>query len=162
MNLDNFYAILSGICFALTGLWWTVVEGRKDWLKNPELRSMAGGVYASFLIPGVMSLGAQIGGENKLVWRSIFAIAALTGMFFTTRLLGKLRKLPDPGFFVRSRWLIILLYAVVLILGIYPELANPTGLKPIQVEAFLLCIIVLTGHGLAWEIMTRKPAEDED
>jgi hypothetical protein len=56
MTLDNFYALLSGICFALTGLWWTVVEGRKDWLKNPELRSMAGGVYASFLIPGVMSL----------------------------------------------------------------------------------------------------------
>jgi hypothetical protein len=162
MTLDNFYALLSGICFALTGLWWTVVEGRKDWLKNPELRSMAGGVYASFLIPGVMSLGAQIGGENKLVWRSVFAIAALTGMYFTARLLGKLRKMPDPGFFARSRWLVILLYALVLVLGVFPELANPTGLKPIQVEAFLLCIIILTGHGLAWEMMTRKPAEDQD
>jgi len=24
-----------------------------------------------------------------------------------------------------------------------------------MVEAFLLCIIILTGHGLAWEMMTR-------
>lgn len=157
MNVENFYAILSGICFALSGLWWNVVEGRKDWLKEPGMRSLAGGVYASFLIPGVMSLGAQIGGENKLVWRSVFVIAALLGMYFTTRLLTRMGKLPQPGFFARSRWLVIALYAVVLVLGLFPELAGFTGLTTIQVEAFLLCIIIMTGHGLAWEMMTRKP-----
>jgi hypothetical protein len=30
MNVDSFCAIVSGICFALTGLWWTVCESRKD------------------------------------------------------------------------------------------------------------------------------------
>ena len=59
MNVETFYAVLSGICFALSGLWWTVVEGRKDWLKDAGMRGLAGGVYASFLIPGVMALGAQ-------------------------------------------------------------------------------------------------------
>lgn len=157
MSLDSFYAILSGICFALTGLWWTVVEGRKDWLRNPELRSLAGGVYASFLIPGVMSLGAQIGGENKLVWRSVFVIAALFGMYYTTRLLARVVKFKSPGGMARSRWLVVLLYLVVLGLGVRPELAAPSGLAPIQVEAFLLCIIVLMGHGLAWEMMTSQP-----
>ena len=157
MNQDAFYQILSGICFALTGLWWTVVEGRKGWLKNPQMRSMAGGVYASFLIPGVMSLGAQIGGDNKLVWRAVFASAALVGIFFTSRLLAQMSKLPDPGFFTRSRWVVIVVYLVVLVLGVFPEIAGPSGLKPIQVEAFLLCLIVLTGHGLAWEMMTRGP-----
>jgi hypothetical protein len=154
--LENFYEILSGICFALTGLWWTVVEGRKEWLNNAKLRSLAGGVYASFLIPGVMSLGAQIGGENKLVWRAVFAVAALTGMFFTTRLLLQLRNSGQTGFFTGSRWAVILIYALVFVFGVFPELTAPTGLKPIQVEAFLLCVIVLTGHGLAWEMMTRR------
>ena len=102
MSLENFYAILAGIYFALTGLWWTVVEGRKDWLKDPEMCGLAGGVYASFLIPGIMSLGAQIGGDNKLVWRSVFVIAALSGLIFTTRLPARLRKAPQPGFFARS------------------------------------------------------------
>jgi hypothetical protein len=157
MDLSGVYEIMSGICFALTGLWWNVVEGRKDWLDNSQMRSLAGGVYASFLIPGAMSIGAQIGGENKLVWRTVFVILALTGMFFTTRLLARIRKMPHPGLFARSRWLVIVLYLVVLVLGLFPSLAAPTGLAPIQVEAFLLTIIILTGHGLAWEMMTRKP-----
>ena len=159
MTVDSFYQIVSGICFALTGLWWTVVENRKDWLRDDKLRSLAGGVYASFLIPGVMSLGAQIGGDNKLVWRSVFVIAALIGVYFNGKLLAAMRASPHAGFFARHRWLVILLYLVVLVLGLFPELTTPTGLKPIQVEAFLLCLIILTGHGLAWEMMTRKPAE---
>jgi len=157
MDLSGVYGIMSGICFALTGLWWNVVEGRKDWLKNPQMSNLAGGVYASFLIPGAMAIGAQIGGENKLVWRSTFVILALVGVFFTTKLLTQISKMDDPGFFARSRWLVILLYLVVLVLGLFPSLAAPTGLAPIQVEAFLLSIIILTGHGLAWEMMTHRP-----
>jgi hypothetical protein len=156
VNLDAFYEIVSGICFALTGLWWTVVESRKDWMKDPKMRGLAGGVYASFLIPGVMSLGAQIGGDNKLIWRMVFATAALIGMYFTIRLTTRVHRSGQAGFFARSRWVVVILYALVLVLGAYPELAAPTGLKPIQVEAFLLCIIILNGHGLAWEMMTGK------
>ncbi len=160
MNVDSFYEIVSAICFALTGLWWGVVESRKDWLKDPQLRSLAGGVYASFLIPGVMSLGAQIGGDNLLVWRGVFVIAALLGMIFTTRLLARIRGLPQAGFFARSRWLLIVIYAIVLVIGLFPQVVTSlTGLKAIQVEAILLCLIILSGHGLAWEIMTHRPEE---
>jgi hypothetical protein len=59
MNTDSFYAIFTGICFALTGLWWNVVEARKDWLTDSIIQRLTGGVYASFLIPGVMSLGGK-------------------------------------------------------------------------------------------------------
>jgi hypothetical protein len=159
MNVDSFYQIVSGICFALTGLWWTVVEGRKDWITNQKMRGLAGGVYASFLIPGVMSLGAQIGGDNKIVWRSVFAVAAVVGMFFTIRLLSHILKSGQAGFFARSRWLVVLIYALVLVLSLFPELVAFSGLKPIQLEAFLLSIIILTGHGLAWEMMTSHPAQ---
>ena len=159
MDSDSFYQILSGICFALTGLWWTVVEGRKDWLADPKMRGLAGGVYASFLVPGVMSLGAQIGGDNKLVWRAVFVIAALLGLFFTTKLLVMMSQQPQKGFFASQRWVVIVLYILVLVLALFPTLSAATGLTPIQVEAFLLCIIILTGHGLAWEMMTSKPSE---
>ncbi len=158
MSLESFYQIVSGICFGLAGLWWGVVQDRKDWMKENEMRSLAGGVYASFLVPGVMSLGAQIGGENKLVWRTVFALAALLGFYFTFRLIARVRKMNQPGFFARTRWLLMVVYAVVLVLGIAPELAAPTGLSAIQVEAFLLCLIILSGHGLAWEMMTRNPS----
>jgi len=156
MSLDSFYEIVAGICFALTGLWWTVVEGHKEWMKESSLRSLAGGVYASFLIPGVMSLGAQIGGDNKLIWRAVFGVSALMGIIFTTRLLARIRKSGQGGFFARGRWFVILVYTLVLIFGVFPELTAPSGLKPLQIEAFLLCIIILMGHGLAWEMMTQK------
>ncbi|MGD0004841.1 MAG: hypothetical protein ABSE06_11510 [Anaerolineaceae bacterium] len=45
---------------------------------------------------------------------------------------------------------------MVLILGLVPELVDFTGLKPIQVEVFLLCMIILNGHSLVWEMMTSK------
>jgi len=126
------------------------------WNLAPTFRAFARDFYDApgLAVPGVMSLGAQIGGENKLVWRSVFVIAALLGMFFTVRLVSHIRKSGATGFFARSRWALVLVYLVVLVIGLYPELAAPTGLAPIQVEAFLLCLIVLSGHGLAWEMMT--------
>ena len=72
-----------------------------------------------------------------------------------------MRKTPQAGFFSRSRWLVVVLYLLVLVLGIFPGLAAFTGLTPIQVEAFLLTIIILTGHGLAWEMMTHKLEEPQ-
>lgn len=155
MNLDTFYSIVAGTCFALLGLWWTVMESRRDLLNDSQVRALAGGVYLSFLIPGAMSLGAQIGGENKLVWRSVFVIAALLGMYFTIRIINSTRAVGKPGFFRRSRWLTILLYLFVLVLGAFPTLAAPTGLTAIQVEGFLLALLVLLGHGLAWEFMVE-------
>jgi hypothetical protein len=102
-------------------------------------------------------LGAEIGGTNKLVWRTVFAVAALGGIFFTSKLNRIMRKAKMPGAFARGRWVVVILYIMVLVFGVFPELLAFTGLQPIQVEAFLICIIILNGHGLAWEMMTSKP-----
>jgi hypothetical protein len=156
MSLDSFYAIVSGTCFALVGLWWGVVQFNKNWLKNDETRALAGGVYLSFLIPGVMSLIAQVSGDNKLIWRVTFVVAAALGMYFTTRLILKTRSSASPiGPFRRNRWIVIVLYLLVLIFGAAPELADPLGLKPLQVEAILLAFLILIAHGLTWEFMTQ-------
>ncbi len=120
----------------------SVVGGReikRDWLKHAETRALAGGIYLSFLIPGVMSLIAQVSGENKLIWRATFVIAAALGMYFTARLIWNTRNSTGPiGPFRRHRWIVIVLYLLVLIFGAAPELADPLGMKPLQVESILL------------------------
>ena len=156
MSLDSFYAIVSGTCFALVGLWWGVVQFNKSWLKNDEPRSLAGGVYLSFLIPGVMSLIAEVSGDNKFIWRVTFVLAAALGMYFTTRLIWKTHNATGPiGPFRRNRWIVVVLYLLVLIFGAAPELAQPLNLQPLQVEAILLAFLILIAHGLTWEFMTQ-------
>ena len=156
MTLDSFYAIVAGTCFALVGLWWGVVEFNRDWLKHAETRALAGGIYLSFLIPGVMSLIAQVSGENKIIWRATFVIAAALGMYFTARLIWNTRNSAGPiGPFRRHRWIVIVLYLLVLIFGAAPELADPLGMKPLQVESILLSLLILIAHGLTWEFMTQ-------
>ena len=156
MSLDSFYAIVSGTCFALVGLWWGVVQFNKDWLKHDDMRAFAGGIYLSFLIPGVMSLIAMVSGDNKLIWRVTFVIAAALGMFFTAKLIWKTRNATGPvGPFRRYRWIVIVLYLLVLIFGAAPELATPLGLLPLQVESILLAFLILIAHGLTWEFMTQ-------
>lgn len=97
MSLDTFYAIVSGTCFALISLWWGVLQFNQDWLNHDETRALAGGFYLSFLIPGVMSLIAQVSGENKFIWRTTFIIAAALGMYFTARLIAKTRASTKPS-----------------------------------------------------------------
>src|SRR5512135_1602598 len=118
MNVSAFYALVAATCFTLTGLWWTVVKSRPEWLKDKALRSMAGGVYLSFLLPAVMSLLAQVGGDSKLIWRIIFVVAAILGIFFTGRLIIKTRHTGKPGFFRRNWWISVLAYTVILVVAL--------------------------------------------
>jgi hypothetical protein len=41
MDIQTFYAFTAGICFTLVGLWWNVVQNKKEWLKDAALREMA-------------------------------------------------------------------------------------------------------------------------
>jgi len=159
MDVENFYSIVAGTCFTLVGIWWGVVQYRQDWLKDDVKRRLAGGIYVSFLLPGVMALGAQIGGENKLIWRAVFSLAALLGMFYTLALMARTAASGKQGFFRRNRWIVILLYMLVLVFGAVPELARPLGLLPLQVEGFLLALLILIAHALAWEFMTEPKPE---
>ena len=155
MNVETFYALVAGVCFALLGLWWNAVSAHIDWLKDDHTRALASGIYLAFLVPAAMSLGAQIGGDSKLVWRAVFILAALLGGFFTTRYTLKTRH-QSARLFHKSRWLITVVYALILVVAVFPELGKMLGLTGLQVEAFLICLLVLMGHGLAWEFITDR------
>jgi len=156
MDVNTFYAVTSATCFTLVGLWWSVVKSKTEWLKDETTRRLAGGVYASFLIPALMSLGAQIGGTNRFVWQAIFTIAALTGIIYTTRLMRKTRNTVPDGTVSNNRWIIPVLYALVLWFAIFPGTASLLGLQPLQMEGILLCALILIAHLLTWEFLTAQ------
>ena len=154
MDTNTFYAVTSATCFTLVGLWWSVVKDKSEWMKDEAKKRLAGGVYASFLIPALMSLGAQVGGTNHLIWQIIFVIAAGAGITFSTRLIQLTRTV--NGAFSRNSWTVPLLYGIVLFFAIFPGLARFIGLEPLQMEGLLLCILILIAHVMTWEFMTSS------
>lgn len=156
MDTNTFYAVTAATCFTLVGLWWSVVKSKPEWLKNEATRRLAGGVYASFLIPALMSLGAQIGGSTPLIWQVIFIIAAGAGITFSSKLIQLTRDANPNGAFSRNSWAVPLLYGLVLVFALFPGLARVIGLAPLQMEALLLCLLILVAHALTWEFMTAS------
>jgi hypothetical protein len=156
VDVTNFYALFSATCFTLVGLWWNVVSGRPAWLADTELRRAVGGIYATFLIPAMMGLFAQVGGtENPHVWRASFVVLALVGAASTLTLLSRQRSE------VPLRVLAGLVYVVIAVVGVRPEVADGLDLRPIQAEALLLILLVGLGHALAWRFMTSPGAVAE-
>lgn len=159
MELTTFYALVSGTCFALVGLWWNVIERHPEWRMSEQTRRHTGGIYLSFLLPALMGLFAQVDPSNPLIWRTSFVVAAAVGCYSTTALIRIDRDRTGTGPFGRHRWVVVVLYALVLVLGLAPELAVVVGLSPLQAEALLLVFLVVIAHGLTWEFMMQgEPA----
>ncbi|WP_404384508.1 hypothetical protein LL946_02645 [Knoellia locipacati] len=162
MDVATFYALFSATCFTLVGLWWAVVQKHEVWLRSPEGRRDAGGIYLAFLLPGLMGLFAQVGGtENPLIWRVSFVVVALIGCWSTLRLLQRSRADGDAGLFAQHRWIAALIYALIAILGVAPEIVDPLGVTPLQAEATLLILLIALAHWLVWEFMTHAEPDPE-
>jgi len=155
MDISTFYAVTSATCFALVGLWWSVVNSKQEWLKDETTRRLAGGVYASFLIPGVMSLAAQIGVESSLIWRTVFVVASWAGFSYSSKLIQVTREVNPNGAFSKNSWAVPVLYGLILLFAIFSGFTGMIGLQPLQLEGLLLSGLILCAHGLAWEFMTH-------
>jgi hypothetical protein len=160
MELSTFYAVVSATCFTLVGLWWSAVDRRRELLRSPTTRRLVGGVYLTFLLPGVMGLFAQVDPGRPGVWRTTFGVVALVGAWSTVRLVRADRRPGARGPFQRHRWLVALLFLVILALGVAPELAAPAGLSGLQAAAIAISCLVVLAHGLAWELLTTTGLED--
>lgn len=153
MDTNTFYAVTSATCFALVGLWWTVVKDRPQWFKDDASKRLAGGVLNSFLIPALMSMGAQVGGNTPILWQLVFVIAAGAGIVFSTRLISSVKKINPAGTYGKNSWVVPFLYGLVLVYAVFPGLAGIFGLQPLQLEGLLLTALVLAGNLLAWEFI---------
>ena len=156
MDINTFYAVTAATCFTLVGLWWSVVKDRTEWLTNEATRRLAGGVYASFLIPALMSMAAQIGGNTQpFIWQLIFFLAGLIGIISSNRLIRATPAASMYGTFSRNRWAVPLLYGIVLFFAVFPGFSRLIGLQPLQLEGILVCILILIAHMLTWEFMSQ-------
>ncbi len=152
MDLGSFYALMAGTCFTLVGLWWTVIQQHPDWRSHPDKRRLAGGTYLSFLLPGLMATMAMVSPDTPLMWRFSFATSALVGLWSTVGLL-KADRSHTVGPFRRHRWIVVVIYATVLVLGAAPEIPRALGVAPLVAGSFLLVLLIVVGHGLTWEFM---------
>lgn len=151
MDLSTFYAVVAATCFTLVGLWWNVVAGHPEWHTDARARREAGGVYLSFLLPGMMAVLAQVSPTTPAVWRCSFGLAALVGTWSTVSLLRN--PTAPAGPFGRYRWGVVVLYLLVLLLALVPETASVVGLRPLQAGGLLLVLLVAAAHALTWEFM---------
>jgi len=156
MDVNTFYAVTSATCFALVGLWWSVVKDKPEWFKNEAMKRMAGGVYASFLIPALMSMGAQVAGEIRIIWQLVFVIAAGMGIIFSTRLIRVAKSINPQGIFSKNSWAVPFLYGWILFFALFPNLTGIIGLAPLQLEGLLLTTLILGAHLMAWEFMSTN------
>jgi hypothetical protein len=154
MDVNTFYAVTSATCFTLVGLWWSVVKDKSEWFRDEAKKGLAGGVYASFLIPAVMSLAAQIGSDSQLIWRGVFVIASWVGFVYSGRLIKLTRAANPMGAFSRNSWVVPVLYGFILFFAVFAGLARLIGLQALQLEALLLSGLILCAHMLAWEFST--------
>ncbi len=158
MNVSTFYALFSASCFTLVGLWWGVIQRNTRWVRDPTQRRAIGGVYLAFLLPALMGLFAQVGGvADPLVWRLSFILIAAVGLVATGRLLAADND-PDVRL-IRAG--VTVVYALVAIIGAFPELADVVGLRAIQAAALLLVLLVALGHALVWRFLIQVSADDE-
>ena len=156
MDVSTFYALFSATCFTLVGLWWNVVSARPAWMTDRDLRRSVGGIYAAFLLPAMMGLFAQVGGTtNPDVWRASFVVIAIVGALSTVSLLSRSRE-PSA---VPLRVAAGLVYLVIAVVGVRPEVVSDLDLRPIEAEALLLILLVGLGHALAWRFMTENPTD---
>ncbi|MFE2145739.1 hypothetical protein ACFXA3_29080 [Streptomyces sp. NPDC059456] len=159
MDVSTFYALFSATCFTLVGLWWNVVQSHADWMREPALRRLVGGIYLSFLLPALMGLFAQVGGTRQpQIWRGAFIALAVVGCACTLRLLSRAR---GDRFVTCQQAGVALLYALIAVVGAFPELAGHIGLRPIQAEALMLIGLIVLGHALVWRFMAGEGRADD-
>ena len=163
MDLSTFYAVVSATCFTLVGLWWSALDRRRELFAGEETRRLVGGVYLTFLLPGLMGLFAQVAPTEPWLWRSTFGLVALVGAWSTLRLVRADRGLLGSegsrlrGPFRRHRWLVAVLYAVIVLVAAAPGLGGAVGLSGLQAAALAVVCLVVLAHGLAWELLTTTP-----
>ena len=128
---------------------------------TPRPGARSAGSTCRSCCPALMGLFAQVGrpGTTTDLADQLRRSIAVVGLVTTLRALPHSRR---PGVDDRAnRVAAVVIYALVAVVGVVPEVAERFDLTGIQVEAILLILLVLLAHGLVWRFMTSGPPEGE-
>lgn len=163
MDQSAFYGVVSAINFTLLGLWWVAVKDRSGFAGNQSLSPRTAYLVSlQFVIPGTVSLLAQVAPDVAAVWRIAFALAGAVGGVGVVLLSGEVQRTSDlrvaPTLF---RCIGVPLYVLVALVALVPlPAALDGGLSPIQIEALLLSLLVFLGVQEAWVVSMTPPRSD--
>jgi len=155
--IDTFYAAASGLCFTLLGFWWVVVQFRHAELTgDPGRRQLSFLVSLYFVLPGLASLAALISTES-LLWRLSFGIVGIVGVGAA---LIAIRGIREPTGVIallgRAGWIAVVTYGLLGLIALVPSTAaSVTGLTALQVEGYVLVLLLLIGVLFAWLLFTE-------
>jgi hypothetical protein len=162
MDVGQFYAAVAGINFTLLGLWWVAVTERRQLREGgPRVRRMAYTVSLQFLIPGSLSLLAQVAPEVPAFWRTAFALAGVLGVVSILMLspeVARENEMNRRGARL-LRWGAIPVYLLVAVVAVVPFQGLP--LTPIQIEGVMLAVLVFLGAHTAWTVGMAVPGGGE-
>ncbi|MGY3200021.1 hypothetical protein [Streptomyces sp. TE5632] len=84
---------------------------------------------------------------------------SVIGCLCTLRLLARARGDHFPTW---QQAAAALLYALIAVVGAFPELARHVGLRPIQTEALMLIGLIILAHDLVWRYMVGGGRAEEE
>jgi hypothetical protein len=151
-QLETFYQTVSQVCFTLLGFWLIVLQTKyQEWSGNRERRRMIVNVSLYFLLPGTMSLLAMLAIQATAIWRVAFVVTSVLGAVESLFMVRNLQQRE------RSYWVAILLraievvlFALIAVVGLFPDLFRIARLTPLTVAGVLLTLIVVAGIALMW------------
>lgn len=149
--IQDFYATLAQVSFTVLGLWFVVIQlRREEWRASPRRRLGARAVAIDFALPGVMSLLTLANPDSAALWRVSFVVFAGLGAAGLAVLIarGGAGREPAPGQW--GQWVAVAIYGAVAVVALLAvPIAAGLGLAPLHIEAVLLSLLLLVGLNVA-------------
>ena len=149
MELDTFYATVSGVGFTLLGLWWVVVDKHPEWFQEPTTALMAYVVSLQFIVPATSSLLSLAAPDAPAVWRTVFVLLGLVGLAGAV-LVAVTLAATQPGLSVVALILSLPVYLGIILVALVPGIGSGLDLTGLQLEAFLFAMVLVLGLHAVW------------
>jgi hypothetical protein len=149
MELDTFYATVSGVGFTLLGLWWVVVDKHPEWFQEPTTALMAYVVSLQFIVPATSSLLSLAAPDAPAVWRTVFVLLGLVGVAGAV-LVAVTLAATQPGVSIVALILSLPVYLGIVLVALVPGIGSALDLTGLQLEAFLFAMVLVLGLHAVW------------